>query len=147
MPDCKFTQNEYYLNNPDVANAKMPAVDHWKNYGRNESRVICKRAPETSTSTPTPAPTQYTIVGCEADSASLACPDGTSIQSGYIRYGRWDNTVCPHPTVKNNGRDIAFPLPTNFIGQKSVTISDWNSLKGDPRRGVYKHFKVDYTCK
>ena len=44
------------------------------------------------------AETVFKLAGCEAEEANLKCSNG-KIKTAKIKYGRWDNNTCPHPTI------------------------------------------------
>ena len=89
------------------------------------------------------------IKGCEADEAKLTCSSG-KIKTANIKYGRWDNTICPHSTVNPNTRSVfkEYNL-SDAIGQSSYSIKDKNlhkNINEDILPGVFKHWSLDYTC-
>jgi hypothetical protein len=96
-------------------------------------------------------PDSYVTTGCDqTQPISLSCPADTVITSGDIRYGRWDPTVCPHPTVNSNVKlyDETFPIPAQYLGQNSATIPSHLHivLAKDPLPNVYKQYSVKHYC-
>lgn len=99
---------------------------------------------------PPPAPVSFTLTGCEADPVTLTCSQG-AIKSATIKYGRWNNTVCPHVTIN------ASTTPTwktytlrSALGKTSHRVVDAKNfdpdVNEDPYPGVYKHWEIQYTC-
>lgn len=80
--------------------------------------------------------------GCEGDSVVFDCDNG--ISDGTIKYGRWDNTICSHPTVNDSTKSEYIEKD---LTPDSIEIQDYNSLFGDPIPGVYKHYDIKYRCK
>lgn len=95
-------------------------------------------------------PTLLKVSGCEAAPAVLSCPAGTVIKSGDIRYGRWDTTSCPHPTVNANTRmyDKHYALPSKYVGAQTSTVSGGMHIVvgEDPLPNVYKQYEINYSC-
>jgi hypothetical protein len=87
------------------------------------------------------------VTGCEGQDAKLTCGSDT-IVGGTIRYGRWDNTTCPHGTVSSQtpSREATFDLPSTCYDKTDCTININNGIAGDPYGGVYKHFVVTPEC-
>jgi hypothetical protein len=87
----------------------------------------------------------YKYTGCEADPVTFAeCPNG--ISSGTIKYGRWDNNVCPHGTINADTaiKSETYPLTS---GTKSIVGYTYNEmLSSDPFPGVYKQIELEYKC-
>ena len=107
------------------------------------------KAPEPAPVVTAPAvATNVHLSGCEADSAVLKCSSG-AIKSGTFRYGRWDNSTCPHVTI-NPGvapKVKSYPITSSCVGKSSCTMSSYNSTFGeDIYPNIYKHWEVDYTC-
>ena len=82
---------------------------------------------------------------CENVKVNIDCPSGKYISSGTLKYGRWDNSICPSPSVNST-------TPANFeifnihpvclqgtsgcdLGNSSFLIEKF----GDPFPGVAKH--------
>src|SRR4051812_25371038 len=42
-----------------------------------------------------------TLTGCDGSSPVVDCGTGV-IKSGSVKYGRWNNSACPHPTVNGS---------------------------------------------
>lgn len=100
--------------------------------------------PETETAT-----LSATLSGCELDTGkTIKCEKGT-IKTADIRYGRWDNTVCPHETVKSDtpAKENTYPMP-DAVGKASweipVPVNEY--VKEDPYPGVLKQWEVKYSC-
>lgn len=89
----------------------------------------------------------FVVSGCESEKKDLKCPPNKKITDGNIKYGRWDNKLCPHPTVNSSTKPIfkTYPLLKYPAIVQSGIVSNSN-LKDDPYGGVYKHYSVDYTC-
>jgi hypothetical protein len=87
---------------------------------------------------------KYTKSGCEGVGASLSeCPNG--IASGTIKYGRWDNTICPHGTVNANTAAVFKEYPLT-AGIKEIPGAINTFVKDDPLYGVAKHYYAEYIC-
>jgi len=87
--------------------------------------------------------------GCEGQGATVQCPSGQTIAGGSIKYGRWNNNVCPHGTVNGNtaARVATGQLPNHCIGKNSCQFNvDNNYGLGDPYGGTYKHFEISPQC-
>jgi hypothetical protein len=96
-----------------------------------------------------PATKTFTLEGCEGQPPVLECPAGKSIKKGSIKYGRWNNNVCPHPTVgpRTVPKSQTFDLPADALGKQKYQYGAINVVHGaDPYPGVYKQFAVEYTC-
>ena len=117
--------------------------------------------PTTPTDTPTVVPAQSPTVQtsqevitspitCDGVSLTMSCPSGKKIKYGSIKYGRWDNTICPHSTVNSStpSRFSQFSIPTNWIGETSVTVNGYvNTLVGENTYpNVYKTYQVELVC-
>ena len=91
---------------------------------------------------------QFTISGCEDEAKLLKCPTNKKITAGNIKYGRWDNNICPHGTVNSSTPPVfkTYPLLNHPDIIKSGAMSGYASIKDDPYYGVLKHYTVDYTC-
>lgn len=87
------------------------------------------------------------VTGCEGQNAKLTCGSDT-IVGGTIRYGRWDNSTCPHGTVSSQtpAREATFDLPSSCFDKTDCEININNGIAGDPYGGVYKHFIVTPDC-
>lgn len=83
---------------------------------------------------------------CEGVESTLSCPNG--IKSGNIKYGRWDNNSCVHPTVSSTtpSKIQNYELPQSILGKNTYTGTIHTLLNSDPYPGVYKQYTVDYTC-
>jgi hypothetical protein len=92
----------------------------------------------------------FTLTGCEADPVTLTCSQG-AISSATIKYGRWNNTVCPHVTI-NASTTPAWKTYTlrSALGKNAHRVVDTKNLdpdvNEDPYPGVYKHWEIQYTC-
>lgn len=84
----------------------------------------------------------FTITGCEGESKPLVCSAG-KVPSGIIKYGRWDNSICPHPTVNGSTPSVFKTYP---VTSDMSSMSGIDTVKDDPYYGVAKHYTVDYTC-
>lgn len=89
--------------------------------------------------------------GCERTGPiALSCNAGQKITAGNIKYGRWDNTICPHPSINASTapKFKTYPLPTAAVGQNAYSLSsDINiAVNDDPYPYVYKQYEIDYTC-
>jgi hypothetical protein len=67
-----------------------------------------------------------------------------------MRFGRWNNNICAHSTVNANTAPVSKTYTiSDALGKKDYTIDNkltHPNIKEDPYPGVYKHWKVDYTC-
>lgn len=84
------------------------------------------------------------IKGCENDPSKLICPLGKTVSGGTIKYGRWDNTICPGIGVSST----TVPKFANFnisAGTKSIS-GMYNYVGSDPYPNVFKHYELKYTC-
>lgn len=94
-----------------------------------------------------------TLKGCETGpKPTISCPKGSVVSDVYVKYGRWDNTRCKHPTVndKTTSSDMTFKFPSSYLGKQTVNWSDTSvpKLAGkDPLSGVYKHYELTPLCK
>jgi hypothetical protein len=109
-----------------------------------------------------------TISGCEGtDAAVLQSPSGQVITAARLKYGRWNNAICPHSTVSTGtatggafgiSAGVALGTPSaskeynlnSAIGKSTYTIDagqfNTNSdVNDDPYSGVYKHWEITYT--
>jgi len=86
--------------------------------------------------------------GCEANAPALPCPVGYVIGSGTLKYGRWDNEICPHPTVnsKTPAEYDTFAIPRRCKGMNSCKIGPMDPQSGKAYVNVYKHYELTYTC-
>lgn len=105
------------------------------------SEVTPEPTPEL-TFKPTPVPAN-TISGCEGENKPLVCPSGKVVTSGEIKYGRWDNSICPHPTVNSSTPSVFKTYP---VTPGMDSISGIDTVKDDPYPDVFKHYTVNYTC-
>jgi len=91
---------------------------------------------------------EINVTGCEGGNAFFNCPNGSTIRDATIRYGRWDNNVCPHPTV-NQWTSVnykTYPL-NQAVGNQQYNFGVTNSNIGeDPDPNIYKHWKATYKC-
>lgn len=95
-----------------------------------------------------PANVNKQISGCEADTALLRCDSGL-IKGGNLRYGRWDNSVCPHPTVNASTlpKEKTYPVPNICLGKKECSLAGYNAfLNEDVYPNVYKQWEAKYQC-
>ena len=98
--------------------------------------------------TPSDTGERFTVSGCEGEDKPIKCPTNKKITAGNIKYGRWDNNICPHGTVNSSTNPIFknYPLLNQQEIIQSGVMSGYNSLKDDPYVNVFKHYTVDYTC-
>ena len=85
------------------------------------------------------------IGGCEGQTVTITAPNNQTITGGTMRYGRWDNTICPHATVSGStkSKSVTVPIPTNCIGKTTCTLgANPSNTGGDPFPGVFKHFVI-----
>jgi hypothetical protein len=89
------------------------------------------------------------IYGCESNPVRLTCPK-SYINTASIRYGRWNNAICPHPTVsaytQSKFKDYSL---SRAIGQSSYTMDNMTSdvdINEDIYPRVFKHWKVTFSC-
>lgn len=89
-----------------------------------------------------------TFGGCELNPPLLQCPSGKKLVLATIQYGRWDNTICPHPSVSSQTAKVigTFGLPSRCVGQQSCQLGGLNNELGDNYPGVYKHYTVSFKC-
>ena len=77
------------------------------------------------------------------------CPTGQFITSGSLKYGRWDNNVCPGVGVNSSTQtsyEVFNLLPSCLQGANSCNLGNVNNLiltYGDPFPGVAKHVRID----
>lgn len=98
-----------------------------------------------------------TVSGCENDKVpDLKCDDGWIFSKApELKYGRWNNKICPHPTVnpKTPNKETQFkpyPLSSAFVGKQVATFNGktaYNLANDDPVPGILKHYEVNGTCK
>ena len=97
-----------------------------------------------------PATQNYTFFACENVSAGPSCPTGQYISSGTLKYGRWDNSVCPGAGVNSSTRSMyeVFNLPPGCLqGVNSCNLGNSINLVqtfGDPFPGVAKHVSLKF---
>jgi hypothetical protein len=90
------------------------------------------------------------IRGCEGRPATLTCPQGQVIKAATIQYGRWNNNVCPHRSVRaSTPRRFREYTLSHAIGQNSHSmVADGLhvDINDDFHPGVYKHWEISFTC-
>ena len=99
--------------------------------------------------------TQTVVVyGCEKKPITpLSCPSGYVATSASMKYGRWDNNVCPDKkTVKSTTppKFGVFQIDKQYLNKQKI---DWGKATAvdlakqkDPYHGVYKQFEITATC-
>ncbi|NBP58348.1 hypothetical protein EBU71_17815 [bacterium] len=92
-------------------------------------------------------PFTTSLVGCESQPIPpIVCPPGKNISNAILTYGRWNNNVCPHPTITGNQAQGFKRQPiSDATGKNSFSGISITSL-GDPVPNVFKHWEVNYTC-
>ena len=92
---------------------------------------------------------EITVKGCEYTVPPISCgPNQQILNSGMIKYGRWDNSVCPPVNPDNPFNYTVYSLPNRCIGQSSCVLGKRNGLTDlkDPYAGTIKHFEITYSC-
>lgn len=93
------------------------------------------------------------LKGCQHDKLpAISCPKGSVVSDVNVKYGRWNNKICPHATVKTNTKssNMTFHVPSSYLGKQTI---NWNGINADklagkdPSPGIYKHFEITPTCK
>ena len=96
-----------------------------------------------------PSTDNNSFYACDTVPVNAICPPGQFITSGSLKYGRWDNSVCPGLGV-NSSTPITyqvFNLPFYCLtGVSSCVIANFNLVFGDPFPGVAKHVSTN-ICK
>ena len=82
---------------------------------------------------------------CESVPAIPTCPSNKFLSSGTLKYGRWDNSVCPGPGV--NATTPAsfeiFNIPAACLqGTSSCNLGNLTQNFGDPLPTVYKQVRA-----
>ena len=93
--------------------------------------------------------TEITVKGCEYAVPPISCgPNQQILNSGMIKYGRWDNSVCPPVNHENPFNYTIYSLPNRCVGQNSCILGKRNGLIDlrDPYFGTVKHFEITYSC-
>jgi hypothetical protein len=88
-----------------------------------------------------------TSTTCAPNSAQLQCPIGSHISSGNIRYGRWDNSICPAESVTPNTPPVdssQFSIPNEAIGKRTFEINQMPAFDVYPN--VSKQYEVSFDC-
>ena len=90
------------------------------------------------------------LFSCESTAVDLSCPPGKVLDAkSKIKYGRWDNNVCMHETVKADtpSKMKEYDLPKQCVGVQSCRLQEVNKMFGDdPYGGVYKEVEADGIC-
>lgn len=107
------------------------------------SKPTSEPTSEPTSKVPVPANTPITVSGCEGENKPLVCASGKVVTSGEIKYGRWDNSICPHPTVNSSTASVFKTYP---VTPGMASMSGIDTVKDDPYPGVFKHYTVNYTC-
>lgn len=91
--------------------------------------------------------------GCENDKIpNLTCDPGHVVTDATFSYGRWNNNICPHQTVRNNTpmKWGVYNVPTQYYeGKQELAIGEVSPstlAKEDPYPNVYKHYQIKGTC-
>ena len=90
-----------------------------------------------------------TIKGCQYAVPAISCgPNQQILNNGIIKYGRWDNNVCPPVNPQNPFNYTLYSLPTRCVGQNSCILGTTNGLVDlpDPYKKTIKHFEITYNC-
>ena len=77
------------------------------------------------------------------------CPPDKFVASGTLKYGRWDNTVCPGPGVNKSTPVIfeIFNFPTGCLqGVGNCNLGNLTQNFGDPIPSVAKHVSFTIYC-
>jgi hypothetical protein len=92
-------------------------------------------------------PFTTSLVGCQSQPIPpIVCPPGKIISNAILTYGRWNNNVCPHPTITGNQAQGFKRQPiSDATGKNSFSGISTTSL-GDPVPNVFKHWEVTYSC-
>lgn len=104
---------------------------------------------KTPTGVGTPSATTITVGNCADNAPTLTCPVGTTIRSGTIKYGRWNNNTCPHSTVNTNTSAIwqVYNIPNEAIGQNTYKYPSYiKDTYDDPYPGIYKKYEINFIC-
>ena len=92
-----------------------------------------------------PTASNNNFYACDTGLVYPVCPTGQFISSGSVKYGRWDNSICPGPGVNNTTPASygTFNLPfTCLKGVNACPLGigkDLVTAFGDPAPGVTKH--------
>lgn len=131
---------------------KLAAAQTVLNQVRCIAAQVTPNAPASwcvNASSPAPAPQigTYTVGNCQNGPVTATCPTGQVISGGTVKYGRWDNTACPHSTVTAStpAKSSMFPLPADATGKSSYTMADATGFS-DPYPGVFKQYELNYAC-
>src|SRR5690606_18342412 len=81
----------------------------------------------------------FRVVGCESPPV-LKCPTGTNISQGTVKYGRWDNTICPPVNSDTPAQFEEYPLYADALGKQTYQYPSIHSVHGDPYPNVPKHY-------
>lgn len=140
-----------YLGDGKVSYYPSPeiAFSHDKDWGNAIPVQDCTGITRMEDSTFKEGFKSYKLSGCEAEEANLICDTGV-INSTKIKYGRWDNTICGHPTVNVGTPPVSKEyILLEAIGRTNYSIKDKNTLKNideDIYPNVFKHWEIDYSC-
>ena len=89
-----------------------------------------------------------TFYACDNVAVYPVCPKGLFISSGSLKYGRWDNGLCPGPGVNSSTQSSfgIFNLPARCLqGVDGCNVGSSVALIqtfGDPMPGVSKHVRI-----
>jgi hypothetical protein len=145
-------ESRYYPSNPDLTMSvdkfDPNAWDKYISSAGNYKLRICNS--NCSPNGCNPDGSCLPISGCEADNANLTCSNGQVIQNAKIKYGRWNNTICPHSTVTSStpARSKEYNLDSANGKTTYSLIEKHNNpdINDDPYFGVYKHWEITYSC-
>lgn len=91
-----------------------------------------------------------TVSGCANDGKTLSCPAGKTIVPGKMKFGRWDNTVCPHETVTATTPSVSkyydFPDAAGKTSWQMPVPTRLIAGGDDPTPGIYKQYSISYRC-
>ena len=96
--------------------------------------------------------TLYGAIQCEHYLLEINCADhNTEIYIKSANYGRYDQSICLHPTA-NRTLNCEAETSTDVVlskchGKESCEVWANNSVFGDPCVGTYKYLEVWYFCK
>ena len=92
---------------------------------------------------------EITVKGCEYAVPPISCgPNQQILNNGMIKYGRWDNSVCPPVNPENPFNYTIYSLQNRCVGQNSCILGRRGGLFDlrDPYVGTVKHFEITYSC-
>ena len=123
----------------DKLAGKDPSPHIYKHF---EMTPTCKR-PDSS----------IALTGCENAAPSVMnCPPGSTVSAATMKYGRWNNKICPHATVKSNtaAKSQTYPIANTYLGKPSLDFKGAGALSlagnKDPYPGMFKQYEINATC-